>query len=52
MSSITPLRRYAPSPRQESRDLRKTGLDPDYWYPLARSKQLKPGKSLAVTFAG
>ena len=50
--SIIPLRRHAPGPREEIRDLRKTGLDPDFWYPLARSKQLKPGKSLATTFAG
>ena len=52
MSSIAPLRRHAPGPREESRDLRKTGLDPNFWYPLARSKQLRVGKSLAVTFAG
>jgi phenylpropionate dioxygenase-like ring-hydroxylating dioxygenase large terminal subunit len=31
---------------------RITGLDPDFWYPLARSRNLKPGKSLAVKFAG
>ena len=52
MSTITALRRHAPAPRQEARDLRKTGLDPNFWYPLARSKSLKPGKSLAVSFAG
>ena len=33
-------------------DLRKTGSHPDYWYPLARSKSLKRGKTLAVRFAG
>ncbi|MEM7224944.1 MAG: aromatic ring-hydroxylating dioxygenase subunit alpha [Pseudomonadota bacterium] len=33
-------------------DLRKTGIHPDFWYPLARAKQLKPGKTLAVSFAG
>ena len=33
-------------------DLRKTGIHPDYWYPLARSKNLKPGKSIDVCFAG
>ncbi len=33
-------------------DIRKAGLDPDFWYPLARSKDLKPGKALAKTFAG
>ena len=34
------------------RDLRKTGIHPNYWYPLARAKDLKPGKTLAVAFAG
>ena len=33
-------------------DLRKTGIHPDHWYPLARSKTLKPGKSVDVRFAG
>ena len=27
-------------------DLRKTGSHPDYWYPVARSKTLKRGKTL------
>jgi phenylpropionate dioxygenase-like ring-hydroxylating dioxygenase large terminal subunit len=31
---------------------RTTGLHPDFWYPLARSRDLKAGKTLAVTFAG
>lgn len=52
MSTITPLRRHAANLRAESRDLRKSGLDPDFWYPLARTKDLKKGKSLAVSFAG
>lgn len=33
-------------------DLRKTGLHPDNWYPLARSRDLKKGKMLGVSFAG
>jgi len=33
-------------------DLRKTGIHPDNWYPLARSKDLKKGKMLGVSFAG
>ena len=33
-------------------DLRKTGIHPDYWYPLARSRDLKKGKMLGVSFAG
>ena len=34
------------------RDLRKTGIDPNFWYPLARSRDLKPGKTLGAHFAG
>lgn len=34
------------------RDLRKTGIDPNFWYPVARSRQLKKGKALPVSFAG
>jgi phenylpropionate dioxygenase-like ring-hydroxylating dioxygenase large terminal subunit len=33
-------------------DLRRVGAHPDYWYPVAWSRELKPGKSLAVRFAG
>jgi hypothetical protein len=35
-----------------NRDLRKTALDPNFWYPVARSKALKRGKAIGVTFAG
>jgi len=38
-------------PRAKS-DLRKTGSHPDYWYPLARSRALKRGQTLAAWFAG
>ena len=33
-------------------DLRRVGLNPDFWYPLAWSKDLKTNKPLAVNFAG
>jgi renierapurpurin 18,18'-hydroxylase len=33
-------------------DLRKTGINPNFWYPLARSKDVKKGKMLAASFAG
>ena len=33
-------------------DLRKTGIHPDHWYPLARSGDVKRGKAHGVTFAG
>lgn len=33
-------------------DLRRIGINPNFWYPLARSTEVKPGKMLGVTFAG
>jgi nitrite reductase/ring-hydroxylating ferredoxin subunit len=33
-------------------DLRKTGIHPDYWYPLAWSKDLRRGKAIGSSFAG
>jgi phenylpropionate dioxygenase-like ring-hydroxylating dioxygenase large terminal subunit len=46
--TIATLRRGELAPR----DLRKTGIDPNFWYPLARARDLKPGKTLGVHFAG
>jgi len=37
---------------RETRDIRKTGIDRDFWYPVARSSDVKAGKTRAVTFAG
>jgi phenylpropionate dioxygenase-like ring-hydroxylating dioxygenase large terminal subunit len=36
----------------EPLDLRRVGAHPDHWYPVAWSTDLKPGKTLAVRFAG
>ncbi len=36
----------------QARDLRKLGIDPDFWYPLARSRALKAGRTRQVMFAG
>src|SRR5690242_15482746 len=33
-------------------DLRRVGAHPDYWYPIAWSYELKPGKTLGRRFAG
>lgn len=35
-----------------SPDLRRTGIDRDHWYPVARSEKLAAGGTLAVVFAG
>ncbi|MBI1732167.1 MAG: aromatic ring-hydroxylating dioxygenase subunit alpha [Gammaproteobacteria bacterium] len=44
---LPPAAKAAPA-----RDLRRTGIHPDYWYPLLRAKKLKQGKAIGVTFAG
>lgn len=50
---MTPVTLSSPDPtRAQPTDLRSTGLDPDFWYPLARSRDIRPGKALGVTFAG
>ncbi|WP_423821950.1 aromatic ring-hydroxylating dioxygenase subunit alpha [Salinisphaera sp. SPP-AMP-43] len=33
-------------------DIRKTGIDPDYWYPLARSRDVPRAGTKGVAFAG
>jgi phenylpropionate dioxygenase-like ring-hydroxylating dioxygenase large terminal subunit len=33
-------------------DLRRTDANPDYWYPVAWSEEVKPGKMLARVYAG
>lgn len=33
-------------------DFRRVKIHPDHWYPVAWSRELKPGKTLAVRFAG
>lgn len=33
-------------------DLRRVGADPDYWYPVARARDVRAGKVVAAAFAG
>ncbi|MBP0457524.1 aromatic ring-hydroxylating oxygenase subunit alpha [Streptomyces montanisoli] len=33
-------------------DLRRTGIHPDYWYPLAVSRRVRKNKTFATAFAG
>ena len=44
--------RLMPAPQMRGADLRQTGLDPNYWYPVCRSKDVKSGIPKPVTFAG
>jgi phenylpropionate dioxygenase-like ring-hydroxylating dioxygenase large terminal subunit len=50
--SVTSLRRGDVQRLDETRDVRKVGIDPNFWDPVARSSEVKPGKTLGVTFAG
>lgn len=36
----------------KTRDMRKTALNPEFWYPIARSVELRPGTTHACSFAG
>jgi phenylpropionate dioxygenase-like ring-hydroxylating dioxygenase large terminal subunit len=47
--SVEMIRANAPN---RGADLRKTDSHPDYWYPIAWSEEVKPGKMLARQFAG
>ena len=50
--SVTNIKVASTAAEAGAGDLRRTGAHPDYWYPLARSKDVKPGKTIARTFAG
>lgn len=41
-----------PERRGNDPDLRRIGLNPDFWYPVARSKDLKRGSAIAASFGG
>jgi phenylpropionate dioxygenase-like ring-hydroxylating dioxygenase large terminal subunit len=41
-----------PTPSGNQPDLRKIGLHPNFWYPLALAAKVKKGATLAVSFAG
>ena len=48
LTDEAPALRPTPAPA----DLRRTGAHPDHWYPIAWSRELKPGHMLARRFAG
>jgi renierapurpurin 18,18'-hydroxylase len=37
---------------QSNMDLRRVGSHPDYWYPMAWSRDVRPGRTYATHFAG
>lgn len=52
MAAVSLLESGPDAVLESVRDLRKTGIHPDFWYPVARSRNLKTAKPLAVSFAG
>jgi len=50
--SISTLKESVAVGRPAKADLRKIGINPDFWYPLERSRNVKSGRALRVTFAG
>jgi len=47
-----PVNTTLPVHTSRSVDLRRTDSHPDFWYPIAWSEQVKPGKMLACQYAG
>src|SRR5947207_9316335 len=42
-----------PQPQTEAQlDLRRTGINPDFWYPVAVAAKVRKGKTFAARFAG
>ncbi|GAN62284.1 ring-hydroxylating dioxygenase ferredoxin subunit [Acetobacter indonesiensis NRIC 0313] len=39
-------------PERPKTDLRRVRSNPDFWYPVAWSKELKPGKTIGTRYAG
>ena len=52
MSTINPAKPVSIEASDHIPDLRKTGIHPDHWYPLAQSRDVKAGKAIGRTFAG
>ncbi len=52
MAPLTTTQLAYQSSQAPAADLRRVGLHTDFWYPVARSKTLKRGKTLGVHFAG
>ena len=52
MSAPSPVRLPTNDTPVLGRDIRKTGIAPDFWYPVAHSQRVKSGKPFAAAFAG
>ncbi|WP_347556425.1 Rieske 2Fe-2S domain-containing protein [Robbsia sp. KACC 23696] len=61
--AVAPAAELSPAPQASTpsaeslaadvpRDLRRVAIDPNQWYPLAWSRELKPGKAIGVHFGG
>ena len=38
--------------RPNTTDIRRVRSNPDYWYPVAWARELKPGKTIGTRYAG
>lgn len=52
MTLSSEARLFDQCPQPTGPDLRRTGLNPDFWYPVALSRSLKRANALPVAFAG
>ncbi|MCQ8240381.1 Rieske 2Fe-2S domain-containing protein [Rhizosaccharibacter radicis] len=52
MNKPVPPQSLRPDPDLPTCDLRRVGAHPDHWYPVAWSRELKRGGTLATAFAG
>ena len=51
MTETLPAQRGTIAP-EEVADLRRVGISPDFWYPVAVSASVRRGKTFAARFAG
>ncbi|MCT4353956.1 aromatic ring-hydroxylating dioxygenase subunit alpha [Streptomyces sp. Je 1-79] len=52
MTEARPGPRTAAENSRTVPDLRRIGIHPDFWYPVARSRDVRKGKTFAAVFAG
>lgn len=52
LAAGSPIEATVPAQAAPPRDIRKTGINPNFWFPVARSGEVKTGRTHAVTFAG
>ncbi|TQF06937.1 aromatic ring-hydroxylating dioxygenase subunit alpha [Kitasatospora acidiphila] len=51
-AAVQPDGHHRPGSSGSSADLRRVGINPDYWYPVATSRRVRKGRTFATAFAG